>query len=932
MHMLLNTLDNIDIILIQEPWFDKIGIARSLTDPQGEKALGTVSNPAWDIFLPLSPDPTQPPRVATCIRKRLTNLRYIPRPDIINSPDVLIIDIASDDLTSRFINIYNAGPGSKATAVNSLREANLDPLVPTIVAGDFNLHHPSWSLQNSAVALHPSSAANNLADWLVSNAFTTLNDTSSPTRRGRTNQTDSIIDLTNANLPALADGLVSDWRCSEEFAFDSDHNALSWTSILHKQESEPPENTPTGYRIDPENKADWKEAFLNTIMDNPPPESYLSPEDVESGAKSILQAMSNATAASMPRRSGKAPPKAKWWNDNCDKALRDLKHANTEERSRLKARFRAAIKAAKRNWAMDIIQQTKPNEIWNLCKWASGKRKQRTPPIRHNNSLATNPQAQGEAFAQAFFPQTIPTVNPIQPDDPPPIPTRPFTPFGLEEVSCTLAGTSNTSAPGQSGSSYRLIKWALQASPNLLVNFINGCVHQGTHPKAFKVGIIAVVPKPHKADTSNPRAYQPIALLKCLGKLVEKLIAQRLTYEAGHGNLIPTNQFGSRDKSSVIDTGLSLTHDIQAAWKNGLSLSFLAIDIKGYFDNVNHDRLIHMLKLLGFAPEIVAWTKSFLADRAVRIHVDNHTGNHTTLAGVGIPQGSPISPILSSIYTAFILHSIKDIPNTDLKAYVDNNGIASVSHSLNINIERLERSFNTIVNKLSAIGLSINADKTELIHFPRTPGNPSAEPHININPPNDRARTVHPQQVIRWLGIYFDRKLNFKTHVANMATKARSTLAGLKILANSVCGLSIVNARLLYKTVIIPVLTFGAPIWFTGRCQKALIRPLETAQNECLRWILGAFSTSPVDELHHISAILPIHIFLEKLSNNAALCLHRLPCLSQVLARTPSSWEEHNPDLYPQGRETHAIPHPPMGTSSQMGLPPHSQHPRAVRL
>ncbi|KAF8631513.1 hypothetical protein AX17_005077, partial [Amanita inopinata Kibby_2008] len=369
----------------------------------------------------------------------------------------------------------------------------------------------------------------------------------------------------------------------------------------------------------------------------------------------------------------------------------------------------------------------------------------------------TNPQAQGEAFAQAFFPQTIPTVNPIQPDDPPPIPTWLFTPFGVEEVSNTLAGMLNMSAPGQSGSSYCLIKWALQATPNLLLS----------------LNLAKQTPQTH-VHTG------PLPSLR-------------------HRNLIPTNQFSGCDKSSVIDTGLSLTHDIQAAWKNGLSLSFLAIDIKGYFDNVNHDRLLHMLKLLGFAPEIIAWTKSFLADCVVRIHIDDHTGNHITLAGIGIPQGSPISPILSSIYTAFILHSIKDIPNTDLKAYVDDNSIASVSHSLNINIECLKQSFNIIVNKLSAIGLSIDADKTELIHFPHTPGDPSAEPHININPPNDQARMVRPQQVIQWLGIYFDRKLNFKTHIANMATKARSTLAGLKILANSVHGLSIINACLLYK-------------------------------------------------------------------------------------------------------------------------------------
>src|SRR5207302_1911782 len=94
-----------------------------------------------------------------------------------------------------------------------------------------------------------------------------------------------------------------------------------------------------------------------------------------------------------------------------------------------------------------------------------------------------------------------------------------------------------------------------------------------------------------KSDMSNARSYRPISLLECLSKLLEKVIARRLTYEIGKFNLVPTNQFGGRDKSSVIDACLSLTHDIQAAWKNGLVASALAIDIKGYFNHVNHARL-----------------------------------------------------------------------------------------------------------------------------------------------------------------------------------------------------------------------------------------------------------------------------------------------------------------------------------------------------
>ncbi|KAG2739738.1 hypothetical protein P692DRAFT_20662474, partial [Suillus brevipes Sb2] len=69
---------------------------------------------------------------------------------------------------------------------------------------------------------------------------------------------------------------------------------------------------------------------------------------------------------------------------------------------------------------------------------------------------------------------------------------------------------------------------------------------------------------------------------------------------------------------------------------------------------------------------------------------------------------------------------------------------------------------------------------------------------------------------MRWLGVFFDRKLSFKKHIEIMATRALSTIAGLRLLANSFWGLSVLNARLLYKTVVLPVLTFASPVWFTG--------------------------------------------------------------------------------------------------------------------
>ena len=52
MHILLNTLTSHHILILQEPWVGRIGVHRSSTNPSSDNILGTVSNPAWECFMP----------------------------------------------------------------------------------------------------------------------------------------------------------------------------------------------------------------------------------------------------------------------------------------------------------------------------------------------------------------------------------------------------------------------------------------------------------------------------------------------------------------------------------------------------------------------------------------------------------------------------------------------------------------------------------------------------------------------------------------------------------------------------------------------------------------------------------------------------------------------------------------------------------------
>jgi len=129
----------------------------------------------------------------------------------------------------------------------------------------------------------------------------------------------------------------------------------------------------------------------------------------------------------------------------------------------------------------------------------------------------------------------------------------------------------------------------------------------GYHLNEYHQSISPALQKPGKADYSNPRAWRLVHLLSTMGKWIEKVIATRLLYYATSHRLIPPNQFGAMPGKSTTDAALCLAHDIQAANNHNLFTSLVTFDITGYFDNVNHNRLLSILHNKGIPLPICKW-------------------------------------------------------------------------------------------------------------------------------------------------------------------------------------------------------------------------------------------------------------------------------------------------------------------------------------
>ncbi|CAF1643525.1 unnamed protein product [Rotaria magnacalcarata] len=86
-----------------------------------------------------------------------------------------------------------------------------------------------------------------------------------------------------------------------------------------------------------------------------------------------------------------------------------------------------------------------------------------------------------------------------------------------------------------------------------LTKLFNQILKQVYIPTKWKTANIILILKPKK-DKQHPSSYRPISLVNCLGKLLEKIIKQRLMLELERRNILPEHQAGFRPGKSQYAT------------------------------------------------------------------------------------------------------------------------------------------------------------------------------------------------------------------------------------------------------------------------------------------------------------------------------------------------------------------------------------------
>jgi len=249
-------------------------------------------------------------------------------------------------------------------------------------------------------------------------------------------------------------------------------------------------------------------------------------------------------------------------------------------------------------------------------------------------------------------------------------------------------------------------------------------------------------------------------LLNTMGKLIKKMISNRLQFDMIKFDLVHPNQVSGVHQCSTEDAGLFLTHLVRTGWAKGKKTSVVAFDIAQFFPSLNHAMLLAILRKQGFSSVVTKFFASYLVDRFTA-YMWGSFRSGPRQADIGVGQGSALSPVLSALYIAPVMKLYHMNPvslKMSLLSFVDDGTVAAQSKSLDENIETLEEGISLLLSLFVALGLVLEHSKTEYFIFDRS--------HSDYSPPLDLGyapytgdNPLKPNLYWRYHGFYFDCKL-----------------------------------------------------------------------------------------------------------------------------------------------------------------------------
>ena len=761
-------------------------------------------------------------------------------------------------LASIYMDIDHSVPVHLVTRI--CNQADADD-IPLIVGTDSNAHHTAWGHRDC------NTRGRNLLPCINSNNLVIVNSGSSPTFQGHLGS--SCIDLTLVNERALR--LVQDWRV-DSYHSTSDHNSIMFNLDLEAEE----------YVVNRSIKrCDWSlfSQLVEQRFKNHP--FWFKPvytqTDLNNRQNFISDILTDCFNTACPIIRGKIKSTAPWWSTALNQEKRQVRKLRRRaHRTNLPddwgswksadKRYTTSINQARnlgwKNFCSDIEGASATARISKILNYNSSDHGELHSIRQSNGELTNSPTDTLTALATELIPAdgVLPQGVMTSPDHV--LINRSLAPHRLDRAVKQL---SKNKAPGPDGIRNNMIISAWPWIKSAVRNIFYNCLILGSSPSAWWENTGVLLAKPNKSDYSNPRAFRIISLTAGFQKLLERLILWDLEQHHNISVRLTNNQHGFRKGASTESAIHNLSRRVEDAVNRGDYALGVFLDIEGAFDNINFNAIIEALQELQVPPTYVRWIHHMISNRYVTISFCGETIRRRVTKGC--PQGGVLSPLLWNI-TLNTLLSRLGADSSFVQAFADDlviliqgicpNTISGLAQSQLVNID----------NWCQTNGLKLSELKTKVVLFTRRRNNTLPVP-LKL-----RGNTINQSNEAVYLGVTFDAKLSWVSHISTKVNKGINMLFACSKAVGKTWGLNPVTSRWIFNLVILPSVTYAAFVWAHVFNTNTGVRNLfDKLQRLAALQITRGLGTTPTANLEIMAGLQPLDLLLQETAVRTALRL-----------------------------------------------------------
>ena len=464
----------------------------------------------------------------------------------------------------------------------------------------------------------------------------------------------------------------------------------------------------------------------------------------------------------------------------------------------------------------------------------------------------------------------------------------------LEETKAAVKQLSLNKSPGDDSIPAEIYVHGGDSVIEKLVELFQIIFDSESLPQQFKDPTIVHLYK-NKGDRQCCDNHRGISLLCIAGKILARILLNRLLVHLPANNLLPESQCGFRGERGTVDMVFAVRQIQEKCIEQNMDLYMTFVDLTKAFDTVCREGLWKIMAKFGCPPKFINLVRLFHDGMQARVKSHGKLSEPFPVTN-GVKQGCVLAPTLFSImFSAMMQEAFRSPPpgvtirsRTDVS--VHDTGFLSKLKAKKAEkvlvcdllfaddcalLSHDETSMQECVDSFSSacdnFGLTISTKKTEILHQP-------APKSTNISLP---VITVHGSQLnavknFTYLGSVVSTNARIDDEVASRLSKASSAFGRLRDRVWDISGIRTETKLRVYSAVVLPTLLYGAESWTVYKTHADKLNRFHVS---CLKRILGIHWSEKVPDTEVLErAKAPsIYCHLKKIQLRWAGHLVRMP-------------------------------------------------------